>query len=40
MNEKTVCFYHSVDLDGWTSAAIVKKRYPNAELIGVRFSNQ
>ena len=22
---KTVCIYHSVDLDGWMSAAIVKQ---------------
>jgi oligoribonuclease NrnB/cAMP/cGMP phosphodiesterase (DHH superfamily) len=29
-----ICVYHSKDLDGWTSAAIVKLRYPDAELIG------
>jgi oligoribonuclease NrnB/cAMP/cGMP phosphodiesterase (DHH superfamily) len=28
------CYYHSRDLDGWTSAAIVKKAYPQAQLIG------
>lgn len=31
---RTLCFYHSRDLDGWTSAAIVKKANPDAELIG------
>ncbi len=34
MEKKVVCFYHSRDLDGWTSAAIVKKKYPNTELTG------
>lgn len=29
-----LCIYHSRDLDGWTSAAIVKDFYPQAELIG------
>jgi len=29
-----VCFYHSIDLDGWTSAAIVKMKFPEARLIG------
>jgi len=29
-----LCIYHSRDLDGWTSAAIVKDFYPSAELIG------
>ena len=29
-----ICIYHSKDLDGWMSAAIVKKRYPDIELIG------
>jgi hypothetical protein len=36
---KTVCVYHSIDLDGWMSAAIVKHWYlskviPNGESIG------
>lgn len=34
---KTVCIYHSRDLDGWCSAAIVKKKYPDAELIGYDY---
>lgn len=29
-----ICIYHSRDLDGWMSAAIIKMRYPNVELIG------
>jgi hypothetical protein len=28
------CFYHSADLDGKCSAAIVKRKYPDIELIG------
>ncbi len=33
-NSKVLCIYHSRDLDGWTSAAIVKDGYPNTKLIG------
>jgi len=29
-----ICIYHSRDLDGWMSAAIVKLKFPNVELIG------
>jgi uncharacterized protein len=29
-----ICIYHSRDLDGWMSAAIVKLKYPGVELIG------
>jgi len=29
---KTVCVYHSVDLDGWMSAAIVKLWHKNSPL--------
>lgn len=32
-----ICIYHSRDLDGFTSAAIVKKKYPHAELIGYDY---
>lgn len=32
--ENVVCIYHSRDLDGWMSGAIVKLVYPNVELIG------
>lgn len=29
-----ICFYHSKDLDGYTSGAIVKRKYPEATMIG------
>jgi len=29
-----ICIYHSRDLDGWMSAAIVKLKYPDIKLIG------
>lgn len=29
-----ICIYHSRDLDGWMSAAIVKLKYPDVDLIG------
>lgn len=29
-----ICIYHSRDLDGWMSAAIVKLKYPDTELLG------
>ncbi len=29
-----ICIYHSRDLDGWMSAAIVKLKYPDVKLIG------
>lgn len=45
-----ICIYHSKDLDGWMSAAIVKLKYPDVKLIGwnygdaisfdARFSNE
>lgn len=31
---KRICIYHSADLDGHCSGAIVKKRYPDVELVG------
>ena len=30
---KMICIYHSRDLDGWMSAAIVKLKFPNIELL-------
>jgi len=33
-DHRTVCFYHSRDLDGWASAAIVLKAHPHVMLIG------
>ena len=35
-----ICIYHSRDLDGFTSAAIVKRKYPNATLIGFDYGQQ
>jgi oligoribonuclease NrnB/cAMP/cGMP phosphodiesterase (DHH superfamily) len=32
-----ICIYHSKDLDGWTSAAIVKSKYIDAKLIGYNY---
>lgn len=34
---KTICLYHSRDLDGFCSGAIVKKALPQAELIGYDY---
>jgi len=34
MQKLAVCFYHSRDLDGWASAAIVQKAHPHVKLIG------
>jgi oligoribonuclease NrnB/cAMP/cGMP phosphodiesterase (DHH superfamily) len=31
------CYFHSADLDGMCSAAIVKYKYPEAELIGINY---
>ncbi len=31
------CFYHSSDLDGHCSGAIVKARYPECEMIGINY---
>ena len=32
-----ICIYHSKDLDGYSSGAIVKKKYPEAKLIGYDY---
>lgn len=32
-----ICIYHSRDLDGFSSGAIVKKKYPEAKLIGYDY---
>lgn len=34
METKVICIYHSRDLDGWMSGAIVKLQYPNAVMVG------
>ncbi len=33
------CFYHRVDLDGRCSGAIVKKMYPECEMIGADYND-
>lgn len=37
---KEICYYHKVDLDGKCSAAIVKRKYPECELIGVDYPDR
>lgn len=32
-----ICIYHSKDLDGYTSGAIVKRKFPEAKLIGYDY---
>lgn len=29
-----ICIHHNKDMDGYTSGAVVKHRYPEAKLIG------
>jgi oligoribonuclease NrnB/cAMP/cGMP phosphodiesterase (DHH superfamily) len=31
------CFYHSADLDGHCSGALIKLRYPECEMIGINY---
>ena len=33
------CFYHSKDLDGWCSGAIVKKAHPDCVMIGIDYGD-
>jgi len=35
-----ICYYHKVDLDGKCSAAIVRRKYPDAECIGVNYPDK
>jgi len=34
------CFYHSADLDGHCSGAVVKHRYPGCEMIGINYGQE
>jgi len=34
------CFYHSADLDGHCSGAIVKYKYPECEMIGINYGQE
>jgi len=36
---KTCVIYHSIDLDGWMSAAIVKLKYPDVQLLGWNYGD-
>jgi len=33
------CFYHSADLDGHCSGALIKRKYPECEMIGIDYGN-
>lgn len=33
------CFYHSADLDGHCSGAIIKQMYPDCEMIGINYGD-
>ena len=33
----TICFYHSRDLDGFTSGAIIKRKFPDCKLVGYDY---
>lgn len=37
-DDRVICIYHNKDLDGFSSGAIVKKKYPNAMMIGYDYS--
>lgn len=37
--ENRICIYHSCDLDGWVSAAIVKDIYPDVVLVGYNYGD-
>ncbi len=37
---KVICYYHKVDLDGKCAAAIVRRKYPECELIGVDYPDK
>jgi len=39
MPENIICFYHSADLDGHCSGAIVKKFIPNCQLFGIDYND-
>jgi oligoribonuclease NrnB/cAMP/cGMP phosphodiesterase (DHH superfamily) len=37
---KTICYYHKADLDGKCSAAIIRRKFPECELIGVDYPDR
>jgi len=34
------CFYHSADLDGHCSGAIIKREFPRCEIIGINYGDE
>ena len=36
---KCKCFYHKADLDGRCSAAIIRRRYPDCQLVGIDYGD-
>lgn len=39
-SNKILCYYHSKDMDGWFSGAIIKYKYPNSTLIGYDYYDE
>lgn len=39
-SSKVKCFYHSADLDGHCSGALVLSKYPDAEMIGINYGDE
>ena len=37
MKEKVFCYFHNDDMDGWSSSAVVQRKYPNAEFYGYNY---
>lgn len=40
MKAKKICFYHSADLDGHCSGAIVKQHAPDCEMVGFNYGDE
>lgn len=40
MESKVICIYHSRDLDGWMSGAIIKLQWPNSISLGWDYGNE
>lgn len=38
--KKVICFYHRIDFDGKCSGAIVLKKYPKCEMIGIDYPDK
>ena len=37
--QKVFCYFHNADLDGWSSSAIVKMKYPHTEFFGYDYND-